>query len=224
MTFVALWALFKREAKLAWAGGGGAAGPAAFNLAALALAPLAMGPSPELLSQAGPGIVAFSLLLSTLQPAERLFGDDVGDGTLDLYALCGQSLTLISLVKTLAFAFAVFWPAPMIALIGGLAYGLPFEAAATLAFGLSLAIPGLAMITAFAGALAAGIKRSGLLIALIAAPLQTPLLIFAAGAGREALNATGRADANLLLTLAVSLMLLVLSPAGIAAALKARLD
>ena len=220
----ALMALFKREARLAWAGGGGAAGPAAFNLAALALAPLAMGPSPELLSLAGPGIIAFSLLLATLQPAERLFGEDVSDGTLDLYALSGQSLTLISLVKTLAFAFAVFWPAPAIAFIGGLAYGLPIEAALILTLSLSAAIPGLAMITSFAGALAAGVKRAGLLIALIAAPLQTPLLIFAAGAGREALNATGRAEANILLTLAVSLILLVISPPGIAAALKARLE
>ena len=74
------------------------------------------------------------------------------------------------------------------------------------------------------GALAAGVKRAGLLIALIAAPLQVPALVFAAGAGRAALEGTGVAGANLMLTAAFSLAALALAPAGIAAALKARLE
>lgn len=220
----ALAALFRREFALAWAGGGGTAGPAAFNLAALALAPLAIGPAPDILLAAAPGIIAFAMLLSTLQSAERLFSEDAGDGTLELYVLSGQSFALICLVKSLAFALAVFWPAPLIALLAGIAYGMSGEASLVLALALGLAAPGLALVAGFAGSLAAGLKRAGLLIALIAAPLQVPVLVFAAGAGRATIDQTGTAGANLLLTAAFSLAALVLAPAGIAAALKARLE
>jgi heme exporter protein B len=220
----ALKALFVRELRLAWAGGGGPAGPAAFNLAALALAPLAIGPDPLTLAAAGPGVIAFAALLATLQPAERIFGEDADDGTLDLYALSGAGLALTCLVKTLAFTLAVFWPLPLLAFMGALAYGLEAGAAAVLAAGLAIAAPGLALIAAFAGALAAGLKRAGLLIALIAAPLQVPLLVFAAGAGRAAAEGTGLEAANLMMTGAGALAALVLAPAGAAAALRGRLE
>jgi len=216
--------LFAREVRLAWAGGGGPAGPAAFNLAALALAPLAIGPDADTLAAAGPGLITFAALLATLQPAERIFGEDVADGTLELYALSGTGLALVSLMKALAFTLAVFWPLPVMAFVGGLAYGLDPVPALVLSAGLLAAAPGLALIAAFAGALAAGLKRAGLLIALIAAPLQVPLLVFAAGAGREAAEGTGRALDNLEMALAFSLAALVLAPLGAAAALRARLE
>ncbi len=217
-------ALFFRELRLAFAGGGGPAGPAAFNLAALALAPLAIGPDAETLAAAGPGVIAFAALLATLQPAERLFGEDASDGTLELYALSGAGLATAVLMKTLAFTLAVFWPLAPIAFIAALAYGLAAAPAAILALALLLAAPGLSLIAAFAGALAAGLKRAGLLIALIAAPLQVPLLVFAAGAGRAAADGTGLEGANLMMAAAGSLAALVLAPLGAAAALKARLE
>lgn len=221
---VRAFALFAREARLAFAGGGGPAGPAAFNLAALTLAPLAIGPSADVLAAAGPGVIAFAMLLASLQSAERLFAEDAADGTLELYALSGVSLTVIAFIKPLAFALAALWPAPVLAFIAGLAYGMSVEAAFALALGLLIAAPGLILIAGFAGALAAGLKRAGLLIALIAAPLQLPLLIFASGAGRAAAEGTGLAGANLMMAGAVSLMTLVLAPLGIAAALKGRLE
>ncbi|MCR9129276.1 MAG: heme exporter protein CcmB [Alphaproteobacteria bacterium] len=217
-------ALFSRELKLAWAGGGGPAGPAAFNLAALALAPLAIGPDGDTLAAAGPGVIAFAALLATLQPAERLFGEDAADGTLELYALSGAGLATAVLMKTLAFTLAVFWPIAPIAFIAALAYGLEAGPALILSLALLLAAPGLALIAAFAGALAAGLKRAGLLIALIAAPLQVPLLVFAAGAGRAAAEGTGLEGANLMMAAAGSLAALALAPLGAAAALRARLE
>ena len=215
--------VFAREARLAWAGGGGAAGPTAFFLAAITLAPLAIGPSPELLSAAGSGLMGFAALLSVLQSAERLFGDDVADGTLELYALTPASLTGLVLAKVTGQATATLWPLPLIGLVGGMMYGLPLEAALVLALALLFAIPALSLLAGFAGALAAGVKRGGLLIALIATPMMVPVLIFAAGAGRSALEGDDRIFANLGLTLAVSLGTTALAPFGIAAAVRSRL-
>tara|TARA_R110000868_G_scaffold53928_1_gene169129 strand:+ start:16592 stop:17260 length:669 start_codon:yes stop_codon:yes gene_type:complete len=216
-------AIFAREARLAWAGGGGAAGPAAFFLAAITLAPLAIGPSGDLLAAVAPGILAFAALLSVLQSAERLFGDDFSDGTLDLYALTPVSLAGLSLAKVMGQASATLWPLPLIGIVGGLMYGLPPGASLVLGAALLAAIPALALTAGFAGALAAGIKRGGLLIALIATPMMVPVLIFAAGAGRSAFDGDERAVANLLLTLAISLGTTALMPFGIAAAVRGRL-
>lgn len=220
----ALKALFVRELRLAVAGGGGPAGPAAFMVAALALVPLAVGPDMEVLRAVAPGVVVFAALLASLQGAERMFADDLSDGTLELYALCPVSLTGVSLIKAGAFALGVLWPAPVIGFAAALAYGMDAPSAAVLAGGLLLAIPGLALGAGFAGALAAGLSRAGLLIALIAAPLQVPLLVFVAGAGRAALEGTGLAGANLMLAGAFSLAALALAPLGMAAALRGRLE
>ncbi|KPP81099.1 MAG: ABC-type heme export system permease component CcmB [Oceanicaulis sp. HLUCCA04] len=221
---MALRILFLRELHLAVAGGGGAAGPAAFMLAALALVPLGVGPDPEILRAAAPGVVAFAALLASLQGAERMFGDDLADGTLELYALSPVSLTGLALAKAGAFALGVLWPAPVIGFVAALAYGMDVQSAGVLAAALLLAVPGLALGAGFAGALAAGLSRAGLLIALIAAPLQVPLLVFVAGAGRAAMEDTGLAGANLMLAGAFSLAALALAPFGMAAALKARLE
>lgn len=219
----ALLAVFRREARLAWSGGGGAAGPAAFFLAAITLAPLAIGPAPDVLAAAGPGLMGFAALLSVLQSAERLYGDDFSDGTLDLYALTPMGLPLLALAKTLGQGIATLWPLPFIALLGGLMYGVPVTSSLMLAAALLAAIPALVLLSGFAGALAAGVKRGGLLIALIATPMMVPVLIFAAGAGRAGFEGDERALANLLLTAAVSLGTVALAPFGIAAAVRSRL-
>ena len=216
--------IFLREARLAWAGGGGAAGPTAFFLAAITLAPLAIGPAPEVLVVVAPGIMAFIALLAVLQSAERLFGDDLGDGTLELYVLSPTSLSWLALAKTLGQAFATLFPLPFIGVIGGMMYGLPAQPALILGLALLLAIPALSLIAAFAGALVAGVRRGGLLISLIATPMMVPVLIFASSAGRSAYVGDERDVANLLLTAAVSFGSIALLPFGIAAAIRSRLS
>lgn len=219
----ALLQVFAREARLAWAGGGGAAGPAAFFLACISIVPLAVGPQAERLVAMGPGIAAIAALLAVVQTAERLFVDDASDGTLELYVLMPVSPALLALAKVLGQAAATLAPLPFIAMVGGVMFGLDFAQSALVGLALLCALPALALIAGFAGALAAGVKRGGLLIALIAIPMMIPALIFASGAGRAALEGEwDRAWATVLLTLAVSLGTMALMPFGIAAAMRAR--
>lgn len=218
----AVTALFARELRLAFAGGGGPAGPAAFFLAALTLAPLAIGPGGAVLAAAGPGVIAFAALLAVLQGAERLYGDDLSDGTLDVYLLSGLDPSVIAAVKTLAAGLATLWPLPLIGVLGGIAYGLPPVPALFLGGSLACALPGLAFIAGLAGALAAGVKRAGILVALIAAPLMIPILVFAAASGRAAFEGDSRAVASLMIAAALSLMVSALSPFAIGAVLRAR--
>lgn len=216
--------IFAREARLAWAGGGGAAGPTAFFLACITLGPLAIGPDDEILRAIGPGLMGIAALLSVLQAAERLFAEDFADGTLELYALTPVSLPVLALAKVMGQAVATLWALPLIGIVGALMYGLDPASAGLVGAALLAAIPTLALIAGFAGALSAGVKRGGLLIALIAMPLMIPVLVFAAGAGRAALEGElDRAVATLLLTCAVSLGTIALVPFGIAAAIRVRL-
>ena len=208
-------ALFAREVRLAFAGGGGPAGPAAFFLAALTLAPLAIGPGGPVLAAAGPGVIAFAALLAVLQGAERVFGDDLADGTLDVYLVSGLDVSVIAAVKTL-------WPLPVIGVLGGVAYGLPVPAALMLGAALAVSLPGLSFIAGLAGALAAGVKRAGILVALIAAPLMIPILVFAAASGRAAFEGDDRALASAMIAAALSLGISALAPFAIGAVLRAR--
>ncbi|WP_421789441.1 heme exporter protein CcmB [Hyphobacterium sp.] len=219
-----LAAVFLREARLSFAGGGGPAAPAAFLVACLTLAPLAIGQSPETLLAAGPGVICFAALLAVLQGAERLFGEDVSDGTLEAYALAGLPLSVIAMAKVLGDGAARLWPLPLLGWGGAMAFGLPVQPAGFLALALMAAMPGLAFLVAIAAALSAGARRGGLVIALITAPLAIPLMVFAATAGRASLQGDPAAMANVLLTLAVSLFLTALAPFAIAAALRARLE
>lgn len=218
------WWILRREAGLAWAGGGGAAGPTAFFLACITLGPLAIGTESDTLVAVGPGIMGISALLAVLQFGERSFADDFFDGTLELYALSSVSLPILSFAKVMGQALATLWALPLIGALGGMMYGLGAQEALVVFCGLLAAIPALALVAGFASALSAGVRRGGLLISLIAMPMMIPVLVFAAGAGRTALDGDyDRAWATVLLTLAVSLGTSALMPFGIAAAMRSRL-
>jgi heme exporter protein B len=129
---------------------------------------------------------------------------------------------VIAAVKTLAAGLATLWPLPLIGVLGGIAYGLPPVPALFLGGSLACALPGLAFIAGLAGALAAGVKRAGILVALIAAPLMIPILVFAAASGRAAFEGDSRAVASLMIAAALSLIVSALSPFAIGAVLRAR--
>ena len=87
---------------------------------------------------------------------------------------------------------------------------------------LACALPGLASIAGLAGALAAGVRRAGILVALIAAPLMIPVLVFASAAGRAAFEGDSRAVASLMIAAALSLGATALAPFATGAVLRAR--
>ena len=80
----------------------------------------------------------------------------------------------------------------------------------------------LSMLTSIAGAVTAGLKRGGLLAALLVLPLDVPVLIF--GLSVSTLS-TGPASGGspLLVLLAITLISLAIQPLAAAAALRAYL-
>jgi heme exporter protein B len=216
-------AVFLRELRLAWSGGGGAALPLGFFAGAASLTPFAIGPDPEILKASGPGVIWIAMALSSLLPMERLFQADLEDGTLDAYAGSGVALEGVVLAKTLAHWLATGGPLSLIAPVIWVMLQGPPEAFGTVILVSLLGSAGFFFIGSIGAALAAGVRRGGLLIALVALPLYSPLMIF----GAAALNAAavgGNGSPPLLLTAAAMLFGAAISPFASAMALRAAID
>lgn len=215
--------VFVRELKLAWSGGGGAALPVGFFAAACSITPFAVGNAVENLKIAGPGVMWIALALSSLLPMERLFQADLEDGTLDAYAGSGIGMEGIAFAKTFAHWIATGIPLAIISPILWIMLQGPPEASL---FVIGASLVGSAAFFFFGSigaGLAAGMRRGGLLIALITLPLYVPTMIFGAAALYAA--ATGEAwTSSLMLTGAAALFGVATSPFAAAMALRTAID
>lgn len=215
--------VFKRELRLAWSGGGGPALPVGFFAAASSLTPFAVGPDTPTLQTAGPGVIWIALALASLLPMERLFQADLEDGTLDAYASSGVAMEGIAAAKTLAHWIATGIPLAIIApvlwiMLQGAVEATPLVVLASLVGSLAFFFFG-----SIGAALAAGVRRGGLLIALVTLPLYVPTMIF----GATALYAAADGEpwtGPLMLTGAAALFSIATAPFAAAMALRTAID
>lgn len=206
----ALLALVRRDLALA-AGQGGTIGMTiGFFIVAASLFPLAAGPEPALLARAAPAVIWIGALLATLLGLDRLFQADLEDGSLDLLLLGGSPASLIVLAKCLAHWLATGLPLVLASPLLALLLGLDPAALGVLAASLLLGTPTLSLVGAVGAALTVGLRRAGVLIALLVLPLYVPVLIFGAGTvgqatlGLPVLPGLGLLAALLLLSLPVA--------------------
>lgn len=219
----ASFSVFARELKLAWSGGGGAALPVGFFAASASMTPFAVGAETAALQTAGPGVMWIALALSSLLPMERLFQADLEDGTLDAYAGSGVGMEGIALAKTLAHWIATGIPLAVLSpVLWIMLQGAPEQSG--LIFLASL-VGSLAFFFfgSIGAALAAGMRRGGLLIALVTLPLYVPTMIFGAATLDAAANGADWAGA-LMLTASASLFGIATAPFGAAMALRTAID
>lgn len=211
-----LRAAFSQALKEAWSGGAGALLPAGFFAGAALLVPLTLGPQSAQLSSVAGAVLWIALALSSLVTMERLFQADLEDGSLELWAMSEAGLSQIALVKTLAHWLVSGLPLIVLSPLLGLILGvdpakLPRAAAAYGLGGLSFFFWG-----GFGASLAAGVRRGGLLIALIALPFYVPTAIF----GALTLASPIPVPPEALMLAASTLFALAVAPFGMGAALR----
>jgi heme exporter protein B len=214
-------AIIRTDLMLALRAGGGAGLSLIFFLTIVVLVPFALGPDLNLLSRIGPAILWLGALLSTLIGLDRLFQADVEDGSLDLIRASGLPLELAVLAKGLAFWLVTGLPLALIAPLLGLLVALPPEAMLPLMATLLAGTPALTFIGVAGAALTASLKRGGLVLALLVAPLMIPALIFGVSAANAALGGTIPFRTPFLLLCAISLSAIVIGTVAAAAALRA---
>ncbi|MER3547248.1 MAG: heme exporter protein CcmB, partial [Rhodanobacteraceae bacterium] len=104
------------------------------------------------------------------------------DGTLEQWLLAPQPLALLALTRVAAHWITTVLPLIVVMPLLGALLNLPWDVLPVLIVALLLATPLLALLGAVLSALAAGARRSGILLALMLLPLAVPVVIFAAGA------------------------------------------
>jgi len=203
--------LFRRPAELA--------NPLVFFAIVIALFPLAVGPETQLLQTISPGLVWVAALLAVLLSLDGLFRSDFEDGSLEQWVVSPHPLALLVLAKVLAhWAFsglALVMLAPLL----GLMLGLPIGTIPVLLVSLLLGTPILSLLGAVGAALTVGLKRGGLLLALLILPLYIPVLILGSGALQAALQGLP-AVGHLLWLASLTALAVTLAPFAIAAGLK----
>lgn len=213
-----LAAVFRRDLALAWGAGGGAAAPAGFFAGATVLIPLAIGADPQDLARLGPPLLWVTAALSALLVLERLFQADLEDGSLDQLLLAEAPLTLIVLAKGVALWLAVGAPLALLGAPLALSMQAPPAVAPLLAAQLGVGVAGFIGFGLIGAALAAGVRRGGVLIAVLVLPFFAPVIIFGAAAAEAA--ASGAQSNAFQLLCGVALLGVVAAPFGAAAALR----
>ncbi len=216
----ALKAILWRDLALARQQGGGLGAAFSFILAVVVLVPLAIGPDLVLLQRLAAGMLWLSLLLAVLLTAEQIFQRDLEDGSLELMTMTTVPFELITLVKAIAHWLTVSLPLAVIAPPLGLLLNLDINQLPI--FWLSIIVGSLALslLASLGGAIAAGLRRGGLLVSILVLPLYIPVLIFGVSATTMLMGAQS-AVPSLLVLLAITLLCLVMVPLACAAALRA---
>jgi heme exporter protein B len=197
--------------------------PLAFFALVTLLFPLAISPELSRLREIAPGVLWVAALLASLLALEFLFRDDAYDGTLEQYALSGQSLTSLMFAKTAAHWLLTGLPLALMAPLAAMSLGAPVAALPGIVASVAVGSVALSLIGSIGAALTLGIKRSGVLLSLLTLPLSLPVLIFGARATQLAINGAPLLP-PLELLLALAVLGVTLAPIAAAAAVRISLE
>jgi heme exporter protein B len=216
-------ALMLRDLRLLWRRRGDALQPALFALLVVVLFALALGAEAQSLARVASAVLWLAVLLAGLLALDTLFRGDAEDGSLEQWMLAPVPLSWLVLVRTF-----MHWATTALPLLVATPFlaellHLPREQLPVLLASLGLGTPLLSLLGAMVAALTVGMRRSGILVALLALPLYVPVLVF--GAGSVAAAAQGLDAIGALLLLGAGLVLaLVLAPLAAAAAIRIALS
>ena len=213
-------ALLLRDVKLAFREGGAIGVALGFYLVVVAITPLGLGPDLNLLSRIAPGMLWVALLLAALLSADRIFHNDYEDGALDVLITGPLPLPLVAAIKSLAHWLTTGVLLALIAPLLGLLLNLPLQAIPLLVLSMLAGTPAVSFVAAIGASLTLGLRRSGLLLALLVLPLYVPVLIFGVATASAVVTGPASPWPPFMLLCALSLASIVLAPLAAAAALR----
>jgi heme exporter protein B len=212
-----------RDLRLVWRRRGDAAQPLLFALIVVALFPLALGSGATMLARIAPGVVWVAVLLAGLLTLDSLFRSDLEDGSLEQLLLSRAPLAWLIAMRVLVHWTVTALPLLLATPLFAELLQLPRPLLAPLLLSLAVGTPLLSLVGAIVAALTVGIRRSGMLLAVLALPLFVPVLVFGSGAVVAASQGLPWSGAIYLLAAGLALAL-VLVPLAAAAALRIALS
>jgi len=216
-------ALLTRDLRLLWRRRGDAFQPALFAVLVVVLFALGLGGEKDALARAASAVVWVAVLLAGLLSLDSLFRGDAEDGSLEQWMLAPVPLAWLVAVRVLTHWLSAAVPLILATPLLAELLHLPRAQLPTLLVSLALGTPLLSLLGAVVAALTVGMRRSGILLAVLALPLYVPVLVF--GAGSVSAAAQGLDPVGAWLLLGAGLVLaLVLAPLAAAAALRIALS
>ena len=212
-------ALVLRDLRLLWRRRGDSLQPALFAVLVVVLFALGVGGGPQALSKVAAAVLWVAVLLAGLLSLDTLFRGDAEDGSLEQWLLAPVPLAWLVAVRVFTHWTTTAVPLIVAVPVLGELLHLPREQLPVLLVSLALGTPLLSLLGAVVAALTVGMRRAGILLALLALPLYVPVLVF--GAGAVYAQAQGLDASGALLLLGAGLALaLPLAPMTAAAALR----
>jgi len=216
-------ALLARDLRLVWRRRGDALQPVLFALLVVVLFALALGRDPTGMARVAAAVLWLAVLLAGQLALDALFRSDAEDGSLEQWLLAPVPLAWLVLVRVLTHWVTTALPMIVLAPLLAEMLHLPHDQLPVLLASLLLGTPLLSLIGGVVAALTVSIRRSGILVALLALPLYVPVLVF--GAGSVSAATRGQDPVGALLLLAAGLVVaLVLAPLATAAAIRISLS
>ncbi len=197
--------------------------PLIFFLVVTTLFPLATDPQLSRLRDMAPAALWVAALLSSLLALELLFREDGQDGSLEQLAVSGLPLAWLLLAKCCVHWLLTGLPLVLVAPLVATALGAPYAAIPGVLGALLVGSVTLSLIGAVGAGLTLGLRRGGVLLALLVLPLAVPVLIFGARATALAIALEPMAAPMDLLG-AIAVLAATLAPLAAAAAVRISLE
>ena len=215
--------LVQRDLRLAMRRPGEWLQPLIFFLVVTTLFPLATDPQMSRLRDMAPAALWVAALLSSLLALELLFREDGQDGSLEQLAVSGLPLAWLLLAKCSVHWLLTGLPLVLVAPLVATALGAPYAAIPGILGALLVGSVTLSLIGAVGAGLTLGLRRGGVLLALLVLPLAVPVLIFGARATALAIALEPMA-APMYLLAAIAVLSATLAPLAAAAAVRISLE
>ena len=161
--------------------------PLIFFLLVSALVPLAIAPDAPRLAQLAPGIIWIFAVLATLLSVERLFSDDLRDGSLEQMLMSPNLMIMPILGKIAAHWLMIGLPLTLLSPVIAIWFSLSAKAVIPMMLSLALGTGVLSLIGAVGAALTLP-RQGGVLLALLVMPLYMPVLIFGSATIQSAVD------------------------------------
>ncbi len=209
----------RRELLISLRHKGDLANPLIFFLMVVVFIPLGISAESSLLAQLAPGMIWVIALLATLLSLDGLFRADYEDGSLEQLALSPQPMAVLILTKVLVHWLVTGIPLTLLTPLFGVMLALPAEGYGIMMLTLLAGTGSLSLVGSIGAALVVSLRKGGLLLSLVIMPFYVPVLIFGAGAVKNAI-AGFPVGAELAILTAMLIGWAILAPFAIAASLR----
>lgn len=174
-------ALLQRDFSLIWQKRSDAMQPMLFAVMVCVMFPLAQGSEPQQLANSANAVIWVAHLLASLLVLDNIYRSDLEDGSLEQLLLAPVPLPMVIASKVAVHWLSTALPVLLITPLLAQLLFLPEGILPVLMLSLTLGSMLMSLIGAMVAALTLGIRRSGMLLALMALPMYVPVLVFGAG-------------------------------------------